>query len=72
MSQRTPNLSKIAREHIWLRVTSVDLERSFSQYKHVLTDRRENLTEQHTKELLMLKISEISRVDYSKKEVSDL
>ena len=37
------------------RANSVDAERSFSQYKHMLTDRRENLTEQHTKQLLVLK-----------------
>lgn len=55
MSVRTPNLARIARENIWQRTTSVDVERSFSQYKHVLTDRRESLTEQHTKQLMLLK-----------------
>ena len=35
-------------------VTSVDVERSFSQYKHLLKDRREGLTEENTKRLIML------------------
>ena len=35
-------------------MTSVDVERSFSQYKHPLNDRREGLTEENTKRLMML------------------
>ena len=31
---RFPTLSKIVSEVIWMPVTSVDLEKSFSQYKH--------------------------------------
>ena len=55
MVQKAPILAPIARQLIWQRINSVDVERSFSQYKHVLTDRRESLTEAHTKQLLMLK-----------------
>ena len=45
-------LSSITRDAMWLPVTSVDVERSFSQYKHLLHDRRETLTE-NTKRLMM-------------------
>ena len=34
--------------------TSVDVERSFSLYKHLLNDRRESLTELNTRRLVML------------------
>ena len=47
-------LSAIAANAIWMPVVSVDVERSFSQYKHILNDRRESLTEQNTKRLVML------------------
>ena len=40
---RIPNLAKIALDLIWVRTTSVDTERSFSQYKHLLTDKCERL-----------------------------
>lgn len=53
-SDRFPILSSIARDAIWMPVTSVDVERSFSQYKHLLNDRREGLTEENTKRLMML------------------
>ena len=46
---RFPNLAAIAMQAIWMPVTSVDVERSFSQYKHILNDRRESLTEENTK-----------------------
>ena len=35
-------------------VTSVDVERSFSQYQHLLNHRRESLTEENTIRLVML------------------
>ena len=54
MQDRFPVLASIATDAIWMPVTSVDVERSFSQYKHLLNDRRESLTEEHTKCLLML------------------
>ena len=49
-----PNLSAIASHAIWMPVASVDVERSFSQYKHILNDRRESLTEENTTRLVML------------------
>ena len=54
MKNRFPILSAIAADAIWMPVVSVDVERSFSQYKHILNDRRESLTEQNTKRLVML------------------
>ena len=54
MQNRFPLLSAIASEAIWMPVACVDVERSFSQYKHLLNDRRESLTEENTKRLVML------------------
>ena len=47
-------LSVVASEAIWMPGASVDVGRSFSQYKHLLNDRRESLTEENTKRLVML------------------
>ena len=38
-------------------VVSVDVKRSFSQYKHLLNDRRENLTEETTKKLTIMYVN---------------
>jgi hypothetical protein len=38
-----PNLSKLALEYIWLPVSGVDVERSFSAYTNILSDRRHAL-----------------------------
>ena len=54
MASRFPLLCKIATESIWMPVTSVDVERSFSNYKHLLNDRRERLTEENTRRLMIL------------------
>ena len=54
MQDRFPVLAPIATDAIWKPVTSVDVERSFSQYQHLLNDKRECLTEENTKRLLML------------------
>ena len=54
MAGRFPNLCSIAKEVIWMPVDSVDVERSFSQYKHLLNDRRESLPQQNTKMLAMM------------------
>ena len=40
-----PNISKIALVYIWLPVSRVDVERSFSAYKRILTDNRHALSE---------------------------
>ena len=54
MPGRFPLLSKIAVYYIWMSVTSVDVERSFSEYKHLLNDKRERLTEKNTRQLMIL------------------
>ena len=54
MAGRFPLLSEIASDAIWLPVTSVDVERSFSQYKYLLNERRESLTDENTRRLMML------------------
>lgn len=54
MSSRFPLLAKIATESIWTPVTSVDVERSFSNYKHILNDRRENLSKENIRRLILL------------------
>lgn len=53
-SSRFPSLAEIAREVLWMPVASVDVERSFSQYKHLLNDHRHSLSESNTKQLIML------------------
>ena len=40
-----PNLSKIALIYIWLPVAGVDVERSFSDYKNILSEKRMCLSE---------------------------
>jgi hypothetical protein len=54
LATRFPLLSSVAEDAIWMPVASVDVERSFSQYKHLLNDRRTSLTEANTKQLVML------------------
>ena len=41
---RFPNLAAIAMQAIWMPVASVEVERSFSQYKHLLNDHHEENT----------------------------
>ena len=43
METRFPNLAAIASQTIWMPVASVDVERSFSLYKHILCDGHESL-----------------------------
>ena len=54
MVERYPLLSAVAINAIWVPIASVDWERHFSQYKHILNDRRVSLSEENTKRLLML------------------
>ena len=54
VSERFPHLAAMALDVMWLPVASVDVERSFSLYKHLLNEQRESLTEANTKQLLML------------------
>ena len=53
-----PLLSSIALAAIWIPVTSVDVEHSFSQYKHILNGQGESLIEENTKKLVMLYFNE--------------
>lgn len=53
-SRRFPNLSKAAMKYIFFPLSSVEVERSFSLYKTLLTDKRERLNEQSTKTLMLL------------------
>ena len=39
------NLSKLALIYIWLPISGVDVERSFSTYNRILADNRQNLSE---------------------------
>lgn len=48
MGERFPLLSLVAQDVIWMPMSGVDVERSFSKYKHILNDRRENLTDHET------------------------
>ena len=50
MRGRFPLMSHIASGAIWMPVTSVDVERSFSQYN----ERWESLTDDNTRRLMML------------------
>ena len=54
MSDRYPQLSAVALDAIWMPAASVECEQSFSQYKHLLNDRRVSLSEEDTKRLQML------------------
>ena len=53
-TSRFPNLVTIASYVIWMPIASVDVECSLSQYKHILNNRRESLTEENTKRMVML------------------
>jgi hypothetical protein len=46
-----PTLSPIALKYVWLPVSGVDVERSFSIYKSILTDKRTALKEDSIKKL---------------------
>ena len=54
MRDRFPLLTVVALDAMWMPVSSVDVERSFSIYKHLLDDRREGLSEENTERLVML------------------
>ena len=48
MSERIPDLAKIALEFVFVSVNSVDAERSFSVYKNVVSDKCHNLSDRST------------------------
>ena len=51
---RFPLLEQIANKIIWMPVTCVDAERSFSQYNHLINKQHESLTPENTKKFTML------------------
>ena len=53
-SSLLPELSSLALTYIWLPVSGVDIERSFSSYKSILSDRRVALKEDSIKMLNFL------------------
>ena len=54
MEVRVPDIAAAAHRYMFFPVSSVDTERSFSQYKNLVTDKRENLTEENTKQLVIM------------------
>jgi hypothetical protein len=54
LSNRLPNLSKIALDYIWLPISSCAVERSFSLYNTLLDKDRQNLTKESLKQLNMM------------------
>ena len=53
MQDQFPLLTEVALDAMWIPVSSVDVKRSFSIYKH-LDDRGEGLSEENTELLVML------------------
>ncbi|CAG8838338.1 55_t:CDS:1, partial [Racocetra persica] len=49
-----PCLSKLALKYIWLPISGVDIERSFSAYKNILSDKRHSLSPESIEILNML------------------
>ena len=54
MEDRTEEIAAAAQTYMYFPVSSVDTERSFSKYKNLVTDKRENLTEENTKQLVIM------------------
>jgi hAT family C-terminal dimerisation region len=54
-----PNLCHIAFIYIWIPISGVDVERSFSMYKTILTDRRQALSEESVRMLNFLYFNKI-------------
>lgn len=55
---RFAKLSSIAERIIWFPVASVDVERSFSRYKTMMTDKRTCMTEETTRQWVILMYNE--------------
>ena len=55
---RFAKLSSIAGKIIWFPVSSVDVERSFSRYKTMMTDKRTCMTEETTRQWVILMYNE--------------
>ena len=63
-SHLLPELSSLALIYIWLPVSGVDVERSFSNYKSILSDRRVALKEESIKMLNFLYFNLDGNIDY--------
>ncbi len=63
-SHLLPELSSLALIYIWLPVSGVDVERSFSSYKNILSDRRVALKEESIKMLNFLYFNLDGNIDY--------
>ncbi len=63
-SHSLPELSPLALIYIWLPVSGVDIERSFSSYKSILSDRRVALKEESIKMLNFLYFNLNGNIDY--------
>ena len=63
-SSLLPELSSLALTYIWLPVSGVDIERSFSSYKSILSDRRVALKEESIKMLNFLYFNLNGNIDY--------
>lgn len=60
-----PELSTLALVYIWLPVSGVDVERSFSSYKSILSDRRTALKEESIQMLNFLYFNLGNNIDYN-------
>ncbi|GES87407.1 CGG triplet repeat-binding protein 1 [Rhizophagus clarus] len=60
-----PELSSLALIYIWLPVSGVDIERSFSSYKSILSDRRVSLKEENIQMLNFLYFNLSNNDDYN-------
>ena len=61
--ERWPLLAKLAEWYLWLPVSSCDAERSFSLYKHMLSDRRQGLLHSNLKHLAIMNFNKLSLTD---------
>ena len=52
--QRFPLMQRAADIYMWFPVRSVDVERSFSSYKTLVTNKRQSLTHEHTNQLVAM------------------
>lgn len=54
MAARVPQIAQVARQYIFYPVSSADTERSFSKYKNLVTNKRERVTPENTKQLVTM------------------
>ena len=66
-----PVLAPIAKDYLGMSVSSCDTERSFSLYKHVVTDRREKAMEEHVMQMVIMKYAIVLSRDFADHKESD-